>query len=66
MRGPASFEPTFMTIGKILDLSDKICAGRIFEVDFEKNQKNVKNVSKKTLFIVLLMIEKIFFFENKR
>ena len=54
-----------MAFGKILELSDTISAGRIFEVDFEKNKKNVKNVSKKT-YIVLLMIEKIFFFENKR
>ena len=60
----ASFEPTFMAIGKILDLSDKICAGRIFEVDFEKNQKNVKNVSKKNL-LYWCMIEKIFFSKTK-
>ena len=38
--------------------------GEIFGVDFEKNQKNVKNVSKKT-YIVLLMIEKIFFSKTK-
>ena len=51
---PASFEPTFMAIGKILELSDKISAGRIFEVDFEKNQKNVKNVSKKNLYCIVV------------
>jgi hypothetical protein len=37
-----------MAIGKILDLSDKISAEEIFGVYFEKNQKNVKNVFKKT------------------
>ena len=61
----ASFEPTYVAIGKILDLSDKISSGRIFGVHFEKNQKNVKNVSKKNLYCIVV-IEKIFFFENKR
>ena len=49
----ASFEPTFMAIGKILDLGDKISAGGIFGVHFEKNQKTVKNVSKKNLYCML-------------
>ena len=45
---PASFEPTFVAIGKTLDLSDKIYTGGIFGVDFDKNQKNVKMFPKKT------------------
>ena len=55
MQSAASFEPTFMAIGKILELSDKIFTGGIFGVQFEKKSKNVpvKNVSKKN-YIVLL------------
>ena len=58
--GPASFEPTFMAIGKILDLSDKIYTGeniwgRFWSilVDF---QKNVKNVSKKNLLVYCIVV----------
>ena len=54
-----------MAIGKILDLSDKISAGRIFEVDFEKNQKNVKNVSKKNLYCIVVWLKKYFFSKTK-
>ena len=42
-----------MAIDKILELSDKIYTGEIFGVDFEKNQKNVKNVSKKNLYCIV-------------
>ena len=60
-----------MAIGKILgvplDLSDKIyILGEIFGVDFEKmgeygflsekNQKNVKNVSKKNLYFIAYIV----------
>ena len=54
-----------MAIGKILELSDKISAGRIFEVDFEKNQKNVKNVSKKNLYCIVVWLKKYFFSKTK-
>jgi hypothetical protein len=43
-----------MAIGKILDLSDKIYTGGNFRVHFEKNQKNVKNVSKKNLYCIVV------------
>ena len=59
-----------MAIGKILELSDKISAGRIFEVDFEKNQKNVKNVSKKNLYCIvvegMIRVKKKYFFSKTK
>ena len=51
--GPASFALLFVKNYAILDLSDKISTGGIFEVDFEKDQKNVKNVSKKNLYCIV-------------
>ena len=40
-------------ISKIVELSDKIYTGINIGVDFEKNQKNVKNVSKKNLYCIV-------------
>ena len=54
--GPASFEPTFLAIGKILELSDKISQGRIFEVDFEKNVKNVSKKNKTNILILYYVL----------
>ena len=66
---PASFALLFVKNYAILDLSDKIYTGGNIWVDFEKNQKNVKNVSKKKLYYNCLYccmkIEKIFFSKTK-
>ena len=39
--------------------------GEIFGVDFEKNQKNVKNVSKKNLYCIVVWLKKYFFSKTK-
>ena len=44
---PASFEPTFVAIGKILDLSDKM-------VHFEKKNKKRKKCFQKKPVLLLL------------
>ena len=64
MRG----EPTFMAIGKILELSDKIYTGGNIWGWFEKNQKKrkkVKNVSKKNLYCIVDDWKNIFFRKQK-
>ena len=67
MRTPvsASFEPTFMTIGKILDLSDKISTGENIWGRFWKKSKNVKNVSKKPILYCWWLKFKYFFSKTK-
>ena len=53
---PASFEPTFVAIGKILDLSDKIYTGGIFGVHFEKKTKKRKKCfQKKPVFYCIVV-----------
>ena len=55
-----------MAIGKILELSDKISGGENIEVDFEKNQKNVK--SKKYFqkkICIAVWLKKYFFSKTK-
>ena len=39
--------------------------GEIFGVDFVKNQKNVKNVSKKNLYCIVVWLKKYFFSKTK-
>jgi hypothetical protein len=55
-----------MAIGKVLDLGDKISAGLIFGVHFGKKSKKRKKCFQKKPILYCCMIEKIFFFENKR
>ena len=54
-----------MAIGKILDLSDKISAGLIFGVHFEKKSKKRKKCFQKKPILYCCMIEKIFFSKTK-
>ena len=55
-----------MATDKILELSDKISTGGNIWGRFCKNQKNVKNVSKKNLYCIVDDLEKIFFFRKQK
>ena len=60
-----SFEPTFMAIGKILDLSDKIYTGENIWGRFWKRSKKRKKCFQKKPILYCCMIEKIFFSKTK-
>ena len=62
---PASFEPTFMAIGKILDLSDKISAGGNIWGRFWKKSKKRKKCFQKKPILYCWWLKKYFFSKTK-